>query len=226
MGRQVASPARQDDVLAPNMPADGPGAPSLSLPAFDRTQHSRGRGDKAVWRAIASLVRARIESGAWQPGAKLPSVVALAAHFHVNPHTVRQALRLLTIENYLTSIRGRGTFVSGGARLILNPHAIPRFSHGVEALGQVPEARLLRFRTVLAGQKAADALGVHTAQEVGQLDLLLLANDQPRGLGTYWFQVGRVDQDRSHRAQDDLTAVVDRVGQGQADEGEAQTQRH
>ena len=43
----------------------------------------------------------------------------------------------------------------------------------------------------------------------------MLANDQPRGLGTYWFAKGRVDRlNMALRAEGSLAAALTRLGVG------------
>lgn len=61
---------------------------------------------------IADLMRSRIQSGEWSPGAQIPALDALAAEFDVALVTVRQAVALLEAEDLLTRRHGRGTFVT------------------------------------------------------------------------------------------------------------------
>jgi GntR family transcriptional regulator, arabinose operon transcriptional repressor len=64
-------------------------------------------------RRIANDIAARIQSGQYPTGAKLPSEPRLAAEFGVSRGTLRQALASLRQGGYLDSIPGRGTFVRG-----------------------------------------------------------------------------------------------------------------
>lgn len=61
---------------------------------------------------VAALLRAQIESGDLQPGAPLPSIVALASQYGVTTNTVQKALRMLKAEGLVTSVPGYGTFVA------------------------------------------------------------------------------------------------------------------
>lgn len=61
---------------------------------------------------VAGLLRARIESGEWEPGEALPSIVALAAEYRVTTNTVQKGLRILKAEGLVTSVPGYGTFVA------------------------------------------------------------------------------------------------------------------
>jgi GntR family transcriptional regulator, arabinose operon transcriptional repressor len=64
-------------------------------------------------RRISDEIAARIESGQYQTGARLPSEPRLATEFGVSRGTLRQALASLRQGGYLDSIAGRGTFVRG-----------------------------------------------------------------------------------------------------------------
>ncbi|GGK93163.1 GntR family transcriptional regulator [Mangrovihabitans endophyticus] len=61
---------------------------------------------------VADSIRAKIESGEWPPGHKLPGEVTLGQTYGVARGTVRAALDLLRDEGRLVTFLGRGTFVS------------------------------------------------------------------------------------------------------------------
>jgi GntR family transcriptional regulator len=68
--------------------------------------------EPAKYRQIAGELRARIRSGEFEPGARLPSKTALMEKHHVALGTVNDALNVLRDEGLLYTERGRGTFVS------------------------------------------------------------------------------------------------------------------
>jgi DNA-binding transcriptional regulator YhcF (GntR family) len=61
---------------------------------------------------LAARVRALVETGRLRPGARLPSVRALAAQVGVNVNTVRAVYGRLESEGVVVSEQGRGTFVA------------------------------------------------------------------------------------------------------------------
>lgn len=67
--------------------------------------------EPAKYRQIASELRARIRSGEFEPGARLPSKTALMDKHQVALGTVNDALNVLRDEGLLYTERGRGTFV-------------------------------------------------------------------------------------------------------------------
>jgi DNA-binding GntR family transcriptional regulator len=61
---------------------------------------------------VADAIRAKIESGEWPPGHKLPGEVTLAQTFDVARGTVRAAIGMLREEGRVVTFTGRGTFVT------------------------------------------------------------------------------------------------------------------
>jgi GntR family transcriptional regulator len=61
---------------------------------------------------IASLMRRRLDSGEWEPGAQLPALTDLADEFGVANVTVRRAVAILESEGLIYRQQGRGTFVN------------------------------------------------------------------------------------------------------------------
>ncbi|GHJ06429.1 hypothetical protein TPA0907_07960 [Micromonospora humidisoli] len=68
------------------------------------------------YRAIASELRQRIESGAIPLGALLPTEGALTAEFRASRGTIRQAIAVLREDGLATTEHGRGTYVNAHTR--------------------------------------------------------------------------------------------------------------
>jgi GntR family transcriptional regulator len=64
------------------------------------------------WRQLADLLRERIASGEYRPGARIPSATSLAQEFDLAPVTVRKAIVQLQDEGLLVSQVGWGTYVA------------------------------------------------------------------------------------------------------------------
>ena len=65
-----------------------------------------------MYRYIADDIRAKIDSGALEPNAKLPTEGELSGQYAASRNTVREAIRRLTDEGLLESRPGQGTFVA------------------------------------------------------------------------------------------------------------------
>lgn len=68
--------------------------------------------DIPVFRQVADLLRARIDSGELQPGRPIPSVRQLVQEYGVADGTVKKAINVLREEGLVVSVQGKGTFVS------------------------------------------------------------------------------------------------------------------
>jgi GntR family transcriptional regulator len=64
------------------------------------------------FRQLAAILRARIASGEYAPGRKIPSLIALQAEFSLSSMTVRRAVGILAAEGLLIKVPGRGTYVT------------------------------------------------------------------------------------------------------------------
>ncbi len=61
---------------------------------------------------LAAILRDQIASGELRAGAKLPTLIQLAAEYDLAEMTVRKALRVLAAEGVIVTRPGRGVFVA------------------------------------------------------------------------------------------------------------------
>lgn len=80
-----------------------------------------------IYRQLRDRVVAMILDGALKEGDPLPSVRNVAAEFRLNPLTVLKAYQQLVDERLVEKRRGRGMFVSEGARRTLLKEERARF---------------------------------------------------------------------------------------------------
>jgi DNA-binding transcriptional MocR family regulator len=66
---------------------------------------------------LAGILRGRINTGKYAPGARLPTITAMVGETGLAPDTVRRAVRELAAEGLVRTVRGRGTFVRLGPPL-------------------------------------------------------------------------------------------------------------
>lgn len=127
---------------------------------------------------IANALRAAILRGKYEPGEKLPSQLALVAHYGVARETVKSALRILDSERLIVSRQGSGSYVRtrqgkqldleallrsafdrpdvtidyAGFRAETLSHTLPASLHDIAA-GRIT-ARSLRLRLLLVDPKS------------------------------------------------------------------------
>ena len=80
-----------------------------------------------IYRQLRDRVVAMILEGVLKEGDALPSVRSVAAEFRLNPLTVLKGYQQLVDENLVEKRRGRGMFVSTGARGALMKDERERF---------------------------------------------------------------------------------------------------
>src|SRR5579872_6254481 len=80
-----------------------------------------------IYRQLRDRVVAMILEGALKEGDALPSVRSVAAEFRLNPLTVLKGYQQLVDEQLVEKRRGRGMFVSPGARKALMKDERQRF---------------------------------------------------------------------------------------------------
>ena len=71
-----------------------------------------GRDADLAYMRVAEDIAARIASGELKPGARLRAERDLARYYGVSYGTVRRAMEVLRERGLITTIHGRGTFVS------------------------------------------------------------------------------------------------------------------
>ncbi len=64
-----------------------------------------------VYQQLATILRARIESGELPPGRVLPSEATLMQQFGIARETARKAVRVLRDEGIVHIVQGRGAYV-------------------------------------------------------------------------------------------------------------------
>jgi GntR family transcriptional regulator len=85
--------------------------------------------NQPIYRQLRDRMVALILEGELKEGDPLPSVRAVAADYRLNPLTVLKAYQQLVDENLVEKRRGRGMYVSEGARRSLLAGERERFLH-------------------------------------------------------------------------------------------------
>ncbi len=85
-----------------NHPAAGPTPTNPSTPS----------APSALYQQVKEYIARQIQSGAWQPGDRVPSEQELVTRFSVSRMTVNRALRELSEQGRVVRVAGVGTFVA------------------------------------------------------------------------------------------------------------------
>ncbi|HUY49218.1 MAG TPA: GntR family transcriptional regulator [Streptosporangiaceae bacterium] len=114
----------------------------------------RPLGDrKALPARLAEDLRERLASEEWQPGERIPTEAELVEAYRVSRATVRQALKTLEAQGLIITMRGRGSFVAGGALIRAGMQELKSITSTIAEMGHTP-AMLYHHRVL---RPAADA---------------------------------------------------------------------
>jgi len=130
---------------------------------------------------VRDLILDQIRSGELSPGAQLSPEAALCEEFGVGRSTVREAVKLLVNDGVVDVQHGRGSFITGLARLGME-RPITRFESVTEmmrALGYTVENRVLSVSERMAGAEEASELRLAEQAPVIRLERLRLHEGKP-----------------------------------------------
>lgn len=81
-----------------------------------------------VYEQIVSQVERLVAAGVMNPGDQMPSVRGLSMELSVNPNTIQKAYTELDNRGYVTSVPGKGCFISPEAASLINRRGKQRIS--------------------------------------------------------------------------------------------------
>jgi GntR family transcriptional regulator len=124
-----------------------------------------------LYEQIKRLITRSLSEGEWQPGAMIPSEMALARRYEVSQGTVRKAINELVAENMLVRRQGRGTFVATHA----DDGTTYRFLHLRNLAGEqtYPQSDFIGFGRGKADAVLARRLGVRSGSALVQIQRVL-----------------------------------------------------
>jgi GntR family transcriptional regulator len=139
------------------------------------------RGDGLVLRIRRRLL-SRIEDGTWRPGQRLASEARLAAELEVSRATLREALKSLQDDGFITRTRGAGTYLTYRPRLRNNLELNFGVTDLIRSMGRIPGTRQLHIVRSLADQTEAEKLAMSSGTPVFVIERVRTADGQPVAL--------------------------------------------
>ncbi len=130
---------------------------------------------------LYEILRAKIASGEWKPGDRLPAESELVASYRVSRSTVRQAMDMLVSNGQIYRQRGRGSFVAHPT-VEQALSRIVSFTEDMRQRGLQPHSQVLASDLVPAPEDIAAALQVRPGEELAYLERLRLADNEPMSL--------------------------------------------
>jgi DNA-binding GntR family transcriptional regulator len=145
-------------------------------------------------------LRRSIITGEFAPGSKLPNEDELARRFAVSRATIREAVRGLAEEGYLSRRHGSGTYVT--ARPLLRNSLDTNFSYTsyLETTGVRAGRRILSLRTTDPSPAVAEQLDLEPGLRVVELRRVRTADDRPAVYSVDHLPADIVDETRDRPA--------------------------
>lgn len=128
---------------------------------------------------MREVLASRVASGVTPPGTKLAPEPELAAEFGVSRATLREALRSLEEDGFITRSPGVGTFVTHRPRLTNNLDVNFAVTDAIRAAGGVPATAGLRVEPGAATPDQAEHLALAPGDGVVLIERVRLANGRP-----------------------------------------------
>lgn len=166
------------------------------------------------WMEARAAIRERIHDGTLAPGQKLPAEPELAASLGVSRATLREALRSLAEDGYLSRKPGAGTHVSQGQQVATNLNSNFGVADIIRSMGMVPGTQSMKIEVVDASEDVAKGLGVKAGSRVAIIERVRTADGRPMVFSTSYFPVsddnGRAQKLRS-LGHESLYTVLERL---------------
>lgn len=141
---------------------------------------------KPLYKQLEEALKEAILSGEYQPGQQIPTENNLSASWQVSRVTVRKALNMLTRENLLTRVSGKGTFVSD-EKFQRSMTGIMSFSELCYSEGHRPGSRTIKSVFEDCDESTRAKLSISDGEKAVVIERIRYADDVPVSLETVWF---------------------------------------
>ncbi|MBE9141108.1 GntR family transcriptional regulator [Nodosilinea sp. LEGE 07088] len=138
---------------------------------------------------ISEQLKEKIETGAYEPGERLPSEFDLGAVFGVSRTTIRKAIASLIQQGLVTTQRGKGIFVTDPHKIsfsMANP--LMYFDAALKQQGYTSRVQSLRFQLIQAPVEVKRQLALtHNNAQVYWQEKIYYADDTPIALDVTYY---------------------------------------
>jgi DNA-binding GntR family transcriptional regulator len=128
---------------------------------------------------VRSELRRAIVGGEFPPGSKLPNEEALCTRFGVSRITLREAVRGLIEDGYVSRRQGAGTFVTSGPALRNSLDTNFSYTEYLESTGIKPSKKVLDAHRMPADAEIAADLNLKGDAEVVRVRRVRIAGRKP-----------------------------------------------
>jgi GntR family transcriptional regulator len=154
-------------------------------------------GKEPLHSIVASRAEARIRSGEWAPGTRLPPERELCRVLDISRATLRQALAELEQRGLITRHQGRGTFVTRPP-VAAEISGFFTVAAALRARGMQLATRVLAVEIEDASRQLAQDLGCLPGDPLLRLDRLRLVESEPLMADSTWLPLARFPRLEAH----------------------------
>jgi len=142
----------------------------------------------SVWKQIEEALSADIQAGLLKN--RLPNETELAERFHVNRHTVRQAVKALAERGMVEVKHGRGTFVRDDV-IDYQVGRRTRLAHSVANARRIGASKILQWEAIPASPEVQQLLELAEGASVLSVESLDVVDGKTIGVCTQYFPLPR-----------------------------------
>jgi GntR family transcriptional regulator len=124
-------------------------------------------------------LKREIETGNWSPEQKLPSEAEFCTRFNISRTVVRQTIKELQNEGYLSTEKGKGTFIARPKIIEGFVQSLTGFYGEMVKRGYKVTTHILQQELTPASRTVAEALEVELHTSVIMLSRLRMLNNEP-----------------------------------------------
>lgn len=137
---------------------------------------------------LADIIKKRIREKKYLEGHSIPSEMELQKEFSISRTTVRKALRLLTDQNMLIKLPGKGTFVSDrGNEVKTQNQQFSSLTENVKKTGKSTTTRLISIRKIIGSENQNKFFQLQSDQQLVEIKRLRYINGVPFCVEWIWL---------------------------------------
>jgi GntR family transcriptional regulator len=156
---------------------------------FSMTQDKKtillDRGPTPLYFQLKNILEAKILSQEFKEHERLPTEAELCEQFGVSRATILRALEELLKVGLIYRDRGRGTFVTQGARL-MDP-VLKGSIQDLITVGKGSRLKVLSYKEILVPQGLSDTLQVGESEKVFRLECVRFTPEGPQAYSLMYF---------------------------------------
>ena len=141
-----------------------------------------------LYLSLANIIKNKITENKYQVGKKIPSEMELQKEYCVSRTTVRKALKILSEDNYLIKLPGKGTFVSDKSNEIQTQnHKFSSLTDSAAKTGKKISNRLISIKSVAGNDEQNTFLQTTSEQQIIEIKRLRYIDGIPFCLEWIWL---------------------------------------